>query len=372
MTIPNRRTSALSLAIVGTFAMVLPAPSAAAEDFYKGKTLTVMVGLAAGGTVDTFARLFAGYWQKHIPGNPTIVVRNMTGGGGLRVTNFVYEAVQPDGLTVLWGSWFPIDQALGTKALRARYEKFPFLGGTPDIRVGYARTDSIPGGLKKASDIAKAKGLWVGGNTATGMAHLSGRIPLDVLGVSYRQVVGYRGGSDIFLAMQQGEVQYTATSIGTFRTRSGDFIKSGTGMGLFYLVPVAPDGSYERNKYITEMPAFPDLYKEIHGKMPSGPVWEALNWFTTLSGTMQYAGFAPPGTPAAALEALRKGYAAASGDPEFEADSIKRNGIPYGFVDVKTGERVIQTLANTDPKVLATFKDLIEKGAKADKEVSAK
>lgn len=247
-----------------------------------------------------------------------------------------------------------------------------FLGGTPDVRIGYARTDSVPGGLKKAADIMKADGLWVGGNAATGMAHLSGRIPLDVLGVKYRQIVGYRGGTDIFLAMQQGEVQYTATSIGTFRTRSGDFVRAGHAIGLFYLVPVAADGSYERNKYITEMPAFPDLYKEVHGKMPSGAVWEALNWFTTLSATMQFAGFAPPGAPKAAVEALRKGYAAASADPAFEAESIKRNGIPYGFVDVKTGESVIAAIGKTDPKVLATFKELIQRGTKADKVVKAK
>ena len=338
-----------------------PFPSAAAN-FYDGKTITVMVGLAPGGTVDTFARAFSKAWREYIPGKPTMIVKNMTGGGGIKATNFVYEAADKDGLTILWNSWIPIAQALQYKGFRARYEKFEFLGGTPDTRVSYARTDVIPGGLKKPTDFMKVKHVYIGGNAATGSAHLSARIPLDVLGVNYSQIVGYRGGSRIFLAMQQGEIQYTGTSIGTFRRRSGAYVESGKAMGLFYLVPVAADGSYKRNKYITEMPAFPDYYKEVHGKMPSGPKWDALNWFVTLIGTVNYVGLAPPGTPAAAVADLRKGYELASKDPEFAKAWIKRNGVPPEFVGHEEGERVFASLANTDPQILATFKDMVEKG----------
>jgi tripartite-type tricarboxylate transporter receptor subunit TctC len=361
--VPAAVTAGLSL-----FAAALSAPASAAN-YYDGKTITIMVGLAPGGTVDTFARAFSNAWQKYIPGKPTMIVKNMTGGGGMKATNFVYEAAAKDGMTILWTSWIPIAQALNYPGFRARYEKFAFLGGTPDIRVAYARTDVIPGGLKKATDFMKVKKVYIGGNAATGSAHLSSRIPLDVLGVNYEQIVGYRGGSAIFLAMQQNEVQYTATSIGTFRVRSGDFVKSGKAMGLFYLVPVAADGSYKRNKYITEMPSFPDFYKEVHGKMPSGPKWDALNWFVTLIGTVNYVGLAPPGSPPEAVAALRKGYEMASSDPDFVKAWIKRNGIPPEFVGVEEGERVFKSLADTDPKILATFKEMVESGKKSAKTV---
>ena len=371
MTTPSRRLSALSFAIAGAIALV--AVPAAAADFYKGKTITVMVGLAPGGTVDSLARQFAATWEKNIPGRPTMVVKNMTGGGGMKATNFVYEAAPKDGTVIYFGTWIPIAQALKTPGFRVQYEKFSYLGGVADTRVVYARTDAIPGGIKKPADIMKAKQpLWIGGNAATGSAHLSGRIPLDVLGVPYKQIVGYRGGSDIFLAMQQGEVQITATSIGTFRTRSGDFIKSGQGVGLFYLVPVEPDGSYERNTFITEMPAFPDLYKEVHGKMPSGPTWDALNWFVNLIGTMQYIGLAPPGAPAEAVAALRAGFEKLSKDEALNAAGMKRNGVPYEWVPVERGEKVIRTLKETDPKVLAEFQRLLDVGSKADRTVKAK
>lgn len=344
------------------------APTGAAE-YYKGKTITVMVGLSPGGTVDTFARQFGAVWKNYIPGKPNLIVKNMTGGGGIKATNYVYTAAAKDGMTILWGPWIPVAQALNYKGFKARYEKFEFLGGIPDTRVSYARTDIIPGGLKQPTDFMKASNIWVGGNAVTGAAHLAARIPLDVLGMKYKQIVGYRGGSRVFLAMQQGEVQYTGTSIGTFRRRSGDYVKAGKAMGLFYLVPVAADGSYKRNKYITEMPAFPDFYKKVHGKMPSGEMWDALNWFITLIGTMNYVGLAPPGTPAQAVADLRKGYAAASSDESFKKAWIKRNGVPPEFVDVKTGSHAIRSLANTDPKILATFKKLISTGSTPDRKV---
>ncbi len=352
-------------ATLGAAALSLSAVAAQGANYYDGKTITVLVGLAPGGSVDTFARQFSAAWSKYIPGKPTMIVKNMTGGGGIKATNYLYEAAQKDGLTIMWGPWVPVAQALNQKGFKARYEKFAFLGGTPDVRISYARTDSVPGGLKKPADIMRAKQLMVGGNAVTGMAHLAARVPLDVLGVNYKQIVGYRGGSRIFLAMQQGEVQYTGTSVGTLRRRSGDYVASGKAMPLFYLVPVEDDGSFERNKYVTEAPAFPDFYKQVHGKAPSGPKWDALRWFINLVGTMNYVGLAPPGTNAEAVADLRTGYEMGSKDETFIKNWIKSNGIPPEFIGVKRGEKVISSLSNTDPKILATFKELLDSGTRS-------
>jgi tripartite-type tricarboxylate transporter receptor subunit TctC len=345
---------------------LLAAAPSAADDYYKDKTISIIVGLAAGGTIDSLARQFAATWASHTPGNPTMIVKNMTGGGGMNATNYVYEAAAKDGLTIYFGTWFPLAQVLKTPGFRSPYENFHFLGGIADTRISYSRTDVIPGGLKKPADIAKVKELWIGGNAATGGAHLQSRIPLDVLGINYKQIVGYRGGSDMLLALERNEIQYTGTSIATFRTRNAEFIRSGKGMGLFYLAPAKADGSFTRNALITEVPTFQDLYQEIHGKMPSGPAWEALNWFSTVLGTMNYIALAPPGTPAAAIADLRTGFERLSRDPTLNADGQKRNGVPYEWVDRETGEHVINTL-NADPGVVATFQRLLEAGAKPDK-----
>ncbi|HXF55584.1 MAG TPA: hypothetical protein VNK52_15835 [Hyphomicrobiaceae bacterium] len=356
-------------AIAGVTALLTAAlapVTAAAQsgEFYAGKTLTIIVNLAAGGTVDTFVRSFVPYLKKHIPGDPNIVVQNMPGAGGLLATNYLMEKAARDGLTITYGPWDPLAQALGNQGLRARYEQFEYLGGTSDIRVNYARTDSIPGGLKKPADIAKAKDIAVGALNNTDISGLVAHLSLNVLGVPHKFVTGYRGGQDIFLAMQRGEIQLHNTSIGTFRTRSGNFIKSGEGMGIAYLVVVDKNGSFERNKLITEMPAFPDLYKEVHGKMPSGPDFDALNWLIQQFGDLAFVGLAPPDTPPQALAALRKGFEGAVNDPEFAEWALKRNGIPYEFVKVERGKAVFKSLAEVSPEVLKTVKATIEAAGK--------
>jgi putative tricarboxylic transport membrane protein len=351
-------TAVLARMTVLIAALGVSAPAAAAQpgDVYAGKTLRVIVGLEAGGTVDTLARAFAVHLRKHIPGNPAIVIQNMPGAGGWGATNYLHERAAPDGLTILYGPWDPLGQALGDQGLRARYENFEYLGGTGDIRVIYARTDLVPGGLKAPRDIAKADNVILGALNSTDISGLLPHLALDVLGVKHKMIVGYRGGNDVFLAMQRGEVGFHSTSISTFRSRNFGFIRSGQGIGIAYLVPVDRNGGYEKSQYVTEMPAYPDLYKEVHGKLPSGPAWDALNWLTNQTGEMTYVGLAPRGTPAATVAALRKGFEGASNDPAFVKETMTRNGVPFSYIGVERGQATFRSLADVSPDVLRTLR----------------
>src|SRR5215203_2979195 len=199
---------ALLIAALGlpTFANAQPAP------FYAGKTLRI--------TVDTFLRQFSAYLRKHIPGNPTLIVQNMPGGGTYGVINNLAERAAPDGLTIVYNPYHPLGQAFGDIGFRTRYDNFEFLGGMGDTRINYVRTDAVPGGVKKPADIMKATNLIVGANSV-GITDFSGALAslsLTMLGVKHKVIAGYRGGADIFLAMQRGEVQFHNTSIGTFRS----------------------------------------------------------------------------------------------------------------------------------------------------------
>lgn len=336
------------------------ASPASAQDFYEGKTITVIVGLEPGGTADTFARRFSTYLQKYIPGEPNIVIQNMPGGAGVLATNYVYEKASPDGLTILWGPWDPLAQALGHASLRARYENFEVLGGTGDTRVNYAKTTLIPEGLKVPADIVKADLVITGDSGVSAFSGLFSRLALDVLGVNNKLITGYKGGTDVFLALQRDEVQFHNTSITTFRSRTADYVASGGAIGINYFVPVDADGNYTHSEYITDIPAFPDLYKEIYGEMPSGPSWDALNWLTTQLGDMTFVGMAPPNTPPEAVEALREAYQAASSDPEFVAETMKMYKIPYTFVGVESCEAIFKSLSEVSPEVIATLQALID------------
>ena len=352
-----------SVVIAGWIILGLPGSAAAQSgDYYANKTLRVIVGLEAGGTVDTFARTFSGYLRKHIPGNPNIIVQNMPGAGGKTATNHVYERAAPDGLTILYGPWDPLAQALGDQGLRARYENFEFLGGTGDIRVIYARRDAVAGGIKAPADITKADNVALGALNNTDIAGLLPHLALRVLGVKHKWIVGYRGGNDVFLAMQRGEIHVHSTSITTFRGRNAAFVKSGDGVGIAYLVPVDASGNYETSKFISELPAFPDLYKEVRGGVPSGPMWEALNWLTNQTGELTFVGMAPPATNAELVAILRKAYNAASNDPDFIKESTKRYGMPYTYIGVERGRGVFRSLAGVQPGVLATLRAAVGGG----------
>lgn len=350
---PILRAAAFALVAMSSAASAQPA------DFYAGKTLRVIVGLEAGGTVDTLARAFSVYLRRHIPGNPSIVIQNMPGAGGWGATNFLSERATPDGLTILYGPWDPLAQALGDQGLRARYQDFAYLGGTGDIRVLYARTDLVPGGFKAPREIVRAGDVILGLLNKSDISGLLPHLALDVLGVKHRMVIGYRGGNDVFLAMQRGEVGFHSTSISSFRSRNSEFIRSEQGIGIAYLVPVARDGSYTKSPYVNEMPAFPDLYREIFGRAPSGTLWDALDWLTNEAGEMTYVGFAPRGTPADAVATLRQGFKDASEDPDFIKETMTRNGVPFSYVGMAEGEAKFRSLADISPDVLKTLRAAI-------------
>jgi tripartite-type tricarboxylate transporter receptor subunit TctC len=289
-----------------------------------------------------------------------VVVENMTGAGGNLVFNYLAEKALPDGLTIAYSPYQALAQALGDRSLRARFENLEYLGGISDIRVAYMRADAVPGGARKPADIMKADNLIVGAYNHTDFESTLSHLSLDVLGVRHKLVVGYRGGSDIFLAMQRNEVQFHNTSIGTFRTRSATFIKSGEGLAVYYLVSTGPGGEFERNSMITDAPAFPDLYREVHGQWPSGANWDALNWLTTQTSELAYAAFAPRGTPAPVLATLRTAFARAAQDPEFIERSVATNGIPYSPVDVARGRAIISSLAQVSPAVLKALRTAMD------------
>jgi len=343
-----------SIAFLALVALSVPGP-AAAQDFYAGRTLKIIVGLEAGGTVDSMARLFVSYLRRHIPGNPLVVIQNMPSAAGVGATNFVYEKAEPDGLTILFNSWDPLAQVLGDQGMRARYESFEYVGGVGDIRVIYGRTDMAPGGLKRPADIMKAENPILGSLNYTNQSGLLPHLALNVLGVKHRMIVGFRGGNGVFLAMQRGEVNIHSTSIATFRGRTAGFIKSGEGVGIAYLVPVDKEGRYARHALITEMPAFPDLFKEVHGRMPSGPTWDAFNWLTNQIGELTYIVVAPPRTPAAQVAALRQGFEGVARDPAFERELMARQGVPYNHIGTAQGQAIFRALAEVSPDVIRTL-----------------
>jgi tripartite-type tricarboxylate transporter receptor subunit TctC len=181
-------------------------PRASADEFYRGKTLTFVVGFAAGGGFDTYTRLIARHIGKHIPGNPTVVVENRTGAGSLVAANYLFNQAPKDGTVI--GNWIGplvLQQVLGNKAAKFDGRKFGWLGApTPDSGA-CALTEAS--GVKTMDDWIRSKRPIKIGSTAPGSTTSDvPRLVQEALGLPMKIVEGYKGTAKIRLAAESGEV----------------------------------------------------------------------------------------------------------------------------------------------------------------------
>ena len=127
----------ISLSFLFSFALVASAAQESAQEFFKGKTIRLVVGNSAGGAMDDWGRFLAQYLGKHIPGNPDVIVQNMPGAGAIIAANYIYNIAKPDGLTV--GVVNPanyIDQLLGSKDVKFDWPKFSWIGSPETVDQG--------------------------------------------------------------------------------------------------------------------------------------------------------------------------------------------------------------------------------------------
>ena len=327
-------------------AIVLPLAafvSGAAASFYGGKTLNLIVGYSPGGGSDITCRLFAAHLGKHIPGKPTVIVRNMPGGGGLKTMNYVGEAAKPDGTTALCGATNMLIQLLKDKALRVDLSKFNFIAGIPDSQVYYM--------LKKSTDIFKTQDVIFGGFRANSSKDLLGRPALDLLGVKYKYVNGIRGDGRGRKHIQQGFVNGWLEGMGSYISITKNLlVKPGIVTPIFQLGNADSNGKLtKRNAAIPDIPTFHELYTAKFGKEPSGPAW---NMYSNIAGMLTIALRTlalPPKAPKAAIADLRLAFAQMQKDDAFWVDARKALGKTVTFTSGADTQKAFEkTLAASD------------------------
>ena len=204
-----KRLLSLATMIIGL--TLISCPALAASSFYEGKTIRIIVGYSAGGGYDTYARVISRHMGKHIPGNPTIIVENMTGAGSLISANHLYKVAKPDGLTIghFNGGLF-FNQVLGQPGIEFDARKFEFIGAAVKEEVAYAFT--------KASGITSIE-KWMASKTPVKMGGVGPgafapdnviRIVKVALGLPIQLISGYKGTADIRLACESGELAGTS------------------------------------------------------------------------------------------------------------------------------------------------------------------
>ena len=345
---------------VASAALILMGLTFAAEaQFYEGKRITALVNYGAGGTTDITARMIANHLGKYIPGNPEIIVKNMPGAGGITGTNHMGQVAEADGLTVAVFAAPIMQQVLADPALTVHLSEFVWLGGIGLPTVCFIRKDAGDG-VNSVEDLLTTGSFKVAGYRNTSSTDIRMRLGLDLFGIEYGYVPGYRSSSKVNAAILQDEAQFSCASILGIRSTFGpSLIEPGLGITLWYFSAVDSDGNPVSDPRLDDIPTFVDVFERLNGERPSGMLFDSLSLINNMMVNMLWGSFVPKGTPEEAVQSLRMAWDALSNDEQFIADYEALTGGPPIFMSAAGAEEHLEGLANLSPEMIAFVKEYV-------------
>jgi tripartite-type tricarboxylate transporter receptor subunit TctC len=298
-----------------------------AQDFYRGKTISIIV--SGGGTFDSYARLLAKYMPAHIPGNPTMVVKAMTGAAGLKATNYIYNVAPKDGTEIAGvHGQIPSQPLFSSEGVQYDPNKLSWIGNvTSGLYVGYMwRTAPV----QSMEDLLTKEAI-VGGQSL-------GALPIDIsiianrmAGTKLRIVTGYAGAAEAKLAVMRGELHGEfGTLLAAINLTHPDWIRE---KKIKLIVQLGP----EKHASLPDVPLLSDFVKNAEDRA-------ALDLYLSRQKTDKPY-LAPPGVPRDRLAILRRAFDAAVKDPGFLAEA-ERMGLEVN--SPMTGEALAELVAATN------------------------
>jgi tripartite-type tricarboxylate transporter receptor subunit TctC len=284
---------------------------------FAGKRIEMVVPFPPGGGSDVYSRALAPFFEKYLPGNPTIAVRNVPGGGSITGSNQFHSRAKPDGLHVFVCSSSTVANFVFRRdKFELDLNKMVPVLLSPQGSVVYA---SPALGLKGGRDIAKLKGqaLTFGGNGPTA-AELRMTTTLDLLGLEVKYVWGIARGP-VRLAFERGEFNINYDTTPGYLKNASQLVKSGKAVPLFALGVLDEKGNLVRDPNFPDLPSFSEVYEVMHGKKPSGPGYEAWKAILQMGVMANKSILLPADTPQPIVEAWRAAVQKTLSDPEFEA-----------------------------------------------------
>ncbi len=277
-------------------------------EFYRGKTVKIIVGYSPGGGYDVYARALAARIGDYIPGKPTVIVENMAGAGSMKSANYLFTAAPKDGTEFgIFGRGLPANELTGQAEAQFKSTQFNWVGSMNDeVSVCIARSDSP---IKKFEDLYTTP-MKVG---ATGPDDDTGSFPRilnALLGTKFELVTGYPGGNDVNLAIERGEVQgRCGFSYSSLKSTKGQWLTD-------KFVTILTQMSAAKHAELPNVPLVMDFAKDSDTKQLLLVVFsrQAMGRPFTL----------PPGVPQARVDAIRKAFMDTLNDPAFKADADKQ------------------------------------------------
>ncbi len=313
------------------------------EDFYRNTPIRLIVGYDNGGGYDVYARVLSRHIGRHIPGNPAVAVQNMPGAGSLVSVNYLYNVAPKDGS--VFGTFarnIPLLAVLGdSDKVKFDIRKFTWLGSSSsyeeDAFVLWVRKDAK---IKTLDEARKSGGpsLQLGGTGEGSTGTDVPKILADTIGLNVRQITGYKGSGDLFLAIDRGEIEGRITDFSSVRGARPHYLQADG--------PVAPWLQFARRTRHPDLPNVPTARE-----LAKDPAALAFIETTELPFITSRPFVAPPGLSPERAEVLKKAFMAAHKDPQYlaEAEKLKIGISPIGGEEVLA---LIDKLAAAPPEVL--------------------
>ncbi len=333
----------IALAFLSIAAELASFGARAQDDFYKGKQIRLVVSTDAGGANDTYARILAQIMQEHIPGNPTIIVQNMPGAGGLKVANYIAATAPRDG-TVIAATHSSILTAQLTSPGAASFEatRLSWIGSiTTDPYVGYV-WHTAP--VKTLADTRTTEVVMGGVSVGTASTDY-GILARDLFGLKLKLVNGYKSSNDVKLAMERGEVQGAfANGWSSLRSAEPDWIRDGK-------IRIIVQHGFKPLPELPDVPLFTSLAQTDADR-------EALVFMLARQEAAKPY-FAPPEIPVGRLAILRRAFDATVHDPRFLSLAAEANVTVEGPMTGDELSALVAKVAQTPPEVIARINRML-------------
>ncbi len=327
--------------------------SAAADDqavanFYRGKTIRMVVGFAAGGSYDLATRLLAKQLPKYMPGNPTVVVDNRPGASGLIVANEIYKGVYDKDGTVIgtFNAQLILQQAVGKEGVDFDARRLQWIGSMMDSPNACAvRTDA---GIDSFADVVAGKELVIGAVAVGSTTYDVPAVMRAALGANFKIVPGYGGTSNIRTAVESKEVEGMCTQFTDFTSGVSHWFETSPPLAKFLVVAAdrAPD-----HPYLKGVPTLPDVATTEQARLmlaaTTAPIAIAVPYAVS------------PDVPPARVAALRQAFERATADPEFWADAAKAN-FEAGPSTAQQVEARVRQVLDSPPAIIEQLKPIIK------------
>jgi tripartite-type tricarboxylate transporter receptor subunit TctC len=302
------------LAVV-LMAASLAVPASYGADF-SGKTIEWIIPFGVGGGSDVWARLYAPFLQKYLPGNPIVAVKNMPGGGSIIGGNHFHTRAKPDGLTAFGSSGsttFPY--LLENPKVKYDFAQYKIIFASPVGGIAYINPDL---GVKTVKDLKGfGKPLAYASQGATSLDIIP-LLAFDMLGLEVKAVFGYKGRGPGRVAFEQGEVNIDYQTTTAYIENVRPLIKMGKAVPLMSWGALDDDGNIARDSVDPDLPCMPEAYEIVFGQKAKGPAFNAWKAFFLAGFAVQKAMWLPGETPEDIVQAYRDAAAKTIADPEFQ------------------------------------------------------